>query len=44
MSEAHFIMASDDLAGDAKRRVPIPKISMLTCYDIRLLLPHGISY
>ena len=23
MSEAHFRMASDDLAGDAKRRVPI---------------------
>ncbi|MBR1391383.1 MAG: hypothetical protein IJ567_08090 [Lachnospiraceae bacterium] len=25
MSEAHFKMASDDLAGDAKRRVPIPE-------------------
>ena len=23
MSEAHFRMASDDMAGDAKRRVPI---------------------
>ena len=24
MSEAHFEMASDDMAGDAERRVPIP--------------------
>ena len=24
MSEAHIRMASDDMAGDAKRRVPIP--------------------
>ena len=27
MGEAHFKMASDDMAGDAKRRVPIPSVA-----------------